>query len=155
MLKALAVAGGPLVRGLASSSSSSPICATKIVLRAIPPSTPNLKALEVEFNNGDRYIYSAEFLRVKSPAADSQRRSARGTIRAVAGRRHIAIISVEPTGNYAIRISFDDLHDTGIYTWSYLHSLGKNKFQLMREYLKTLKEQSLSRDLATKTKNRT
>nr|XP_024389713.1 uncharacterized protein LOC112289033 isoform X1 [Physcomitrium patens] len=70
-----------LIRGLATSFSSSPICATKIVLRAVPPSTPNLKALEVEFNNRDKYIYSAEFLCVKSSTVDSQRHSARGTIR--------------------------------------------------------------------------
>ncbi|KAG0562522.1 hypothetical protein KC19_9G153100 [Ceratodon purpureus] len=145
MLRTLAIAGRlhAHARSLATTASIYP---TNIVLRAVPPATRNLKALEVEFNNGEKFMYSAEFLRVKSPAADSQRRSARGETRVVTGRRHVAIMSVEPIGNYAIRISFDDLHDTGIYTWNYLHSLGRNKFQLMREYIKSLRQQSLSRE---------
>ncbi|KAL0904116.1 hypothetical protein M5K25_026190 [Dendrobium thyrsiflorum] len=62
------------------------------------------------------------------------------------GRRHVGIMSAEPIGNYGIRILFDDLHKTGIYTWDYFYHLGSNKFSLMRSYIKTLKQHSLSRD---------
>jgi myb proto-oncogene protein len=175
--------------------------------------------LDVEFDNGEKYSYSAEFLRVHSPAANSSRKSASGEVKVsksrfslslqiqmplsnnpngfllttnhccfllcfqhwcqvVSGRRHVAIMSVEPVGNYGIRlafvgkmlvlfdpyviytrdselltllvwenrIAFDDLHNTGIYTWNFLHSLGELKFHRMRQYLQALKHQGLSRD---------
>ncbi|KAG0490120.1 hypothetical protein HPP92_006983 [Vanilla planifolia] len=62
------------------------------------------------------------------------------------GRRHVGIMSAEPIGNYGVRILFDDLHKTGIYTWDYLYHLGSHKFTLMRSYIKTLKKYGLSRD---------
>ncbi|KAF5740447.1 hypothetical protein HS088_TW11G00516 [Tripterygium wilfordii] len=62
------------------------------------------------------------------------------------GRRHVGIMSAEPVGNYGVRIIFDDLHKTGIYTWDYFYHLGSNKFSLMRNYIKTLKKHGLSRD---------
>uniref|UniRef100_A0A166B9K8 Gamma-butyrobetaine hydroxylase-like N-terminal domain-containing protein n=1 Tax=Daucus carota subsp. sativus TaxID=79200 RepID=A0A166B9K8_DAUCS len=62
------------------------------------------------------------------------------------GRRHVGIMSGEPVGNYGVRLLFDDLHKTGIYTWEYLYYIGSNKFTLMRNYIKTLQKHGLSRD---------
>ncbi|MGH6892220.1 MAG: gamma-butyrobetaine hydroxylase-like domain-containing protein, partial [Dongiaceae bacterium] len=64
----------------------------------------------------------------------------------VAGRRHVGIMGVEPVGNYAVRIKFDDLHDTGIYSWRYLYELGRDQGKVWAEYLKALGEKGLSRD---------
>ena len=64
----------------------------------------------------------------------------------VPGRRHVGIMDVEPVGHYAVKIKFDDMHDTGIYTWRYLHHLGKEQERIWDDYLDTLEEQDLSRD---------
>jgi DUF971 family protein len=64
----------------------------------------------------------------------------------VAGRRHVGILALEPVGNYAIRIKFDDLHDTGIYSWRYLYELGRDQEKVWAEYLRALAEKGLSRD---------
>ncbi|KAJ8639535.1 hypothetical protein MRB53_016229 [Persea americana] len=103
------------------------------------------KKVEVEFADGSVFHLSAEFLRIYSPAADSKIRSVGGE-KVIFGRRHVGIMSGEPIGNYGIRIVFDDLHKTGIYTWDYFYHLGSNKFSLMRNYIKTLKKHGLSRD---------
>eukprot|EP00268_Persea_americana_P012600 TRINITY_DN15364_c0_g1_i1.p1 TRINITY_DN15364_c0_g1~~TRINITY_DN15364_c0_g1_i1.p1 ORF type:complete len:140 (+),score=10.81 TRINITY_DN15364_c0_g1_i1:109-528(+) len=103
------------------------------------------KKVEVEFADGSVFHLSAEFLRIYSPAADSKIRSVGGE-KVIFGRRHVGIMSAEPIGNYGIRIIFDDLHKTGIYTWDYFYHLGSNKFSLMRNYIKTLKTHGLSRD---------
>ena len=62
------------------------------------------------------------------------------------GRRHVGIIDVEPVGAFAVRIQFDDLHGTGIFSWRYLHELGKYKFTRMRDYIRALRRVGLSRD---------
>jgi DUF971 family protein len=64
----------------------------------------------------------------------------------MAGRRHVGIMAVEPVGNYAVRIKFDDLHDTGIFSWPYLYKLGRDKEQIWRSYLDALGAHGLSRD---------
>ncbi|PON44031.1 hypothetical protein PanWU01x14_269670 [Parasponia andersonii] len=64
----------------------------------------------------------------------------------ISGRRQVGIMSAEPVGNYGVRIIFDDLHKTGIYSWDYFHHLGSNKFSLMKNYIKSLKKHGLSRD---------
>jgi len=101
--------------------------------------------VEVEFADGSSFHLSAEFLRVYSPAADSKIRSVGGE-KVIFGRRHVGIMSAESLGNYGVRILFDDLHKTGIFTWDYLHHLGSHKFSLMRSYIKTLRKHGLSRD---------
>ncbi|KMS98821.1 hypothetical protein BVRB_3g068950 isoform A [Beta vulgaris subsp. vulgaris] len=103
------------------------------------------KSVEVEFADGRAFNFSAEFLRVYSPAADSKIRSIGGE-KVIFGRRHVGIMSAEPVGNYGVRLLFDDLHKTGIYTWNYFYYLGCHKFSHMRNYIKTLKKHSLSRD---------
>ncbi|KAM0932158.1 putative gamma-butyrobetaine hydroxylase-like, GBBH-like domain superfamily [Dioscorea sansibarensis] len=103
------------------------------------------KAVQVEFSDESIFKLSAEFLRVHSPSVDSKIRSMDGE-KVIFGRRHVGIMSAEPVGNYGVRIIFDDLHKTGIYTWDYFYHLGSNKFSLMRNYIKTLKKHGVSRD---------
>ena len=103
------------------------------------------KALEIDFDDGARFRLPAELLRVESPSAEVQGHVP-GQKQIVAGRRHVGIMSVEPVGHYAIRIRFDDLHDSGIYSWGYLYELGRRRDELWAAYLKALEEKGLSRD---------
>lgn len=103
------------------------------------------KCLEVDFDDGSRVSLPAELLRVESPSAEVQGHSP-DQKKMIAGRRHVGIMRVEPVGNYAIRIVFDDLHDTGIFSWQYLYHLGRNKDQIWQDYLDELTTQGLSRD---------
>jgi DUF971 family protein len=103
------------------------------------------KILEIDFDDGSRFALPAELLRVESPSAEVQGH-APGQKTLIAGRRHVGIMAVEPVGNYAVRIKFDDLHDTGIYSWRYLYNLGREKDRLWREYLDALAERGLNRD---------
>ena len=89
------------------------------------------KILEVDFDDGSRFALPAEFLRVESPSAEVQGHGPdQKTL--IAGRRHVGIMAVEPVGNYAVRIKFDDLHDTGIFGWEYLRELGRNRARYWR-----------------------
>lgn len=103
------------------------------------------KILEVEFKDGRTFALPAELLRVESPSAEVMGHGpSQKTI--VAGRRDVGIMGLEPVGNYAVRIKFDDLHDTGIYSWQYLRQLGENRDQIWQDYLKALEAKGLSRD---------
>ncbi len=103
------------------------------------------KILDIEFEDGMSFSLPAELLRVESPSAEVQGHSpSQKTV--VAGRRHVGIIGLEPVGTYAIRIRFDDLHDTGLYTWDYLYHLGANRDAIWQDYLNALAERGLSRD---------
>jgi DUF971 family protein len=102
------------------------------------------KVLEVAFDDGKRFELPAELLRVESPSAEVQGHGEGRTV--VAGRRHVGIIEIEPVGNYAVRLGFDDLHSTGIYSWSYLRRLGENRDALWADYLEALDAKGLSRD---------
>lgn len=103
------------------------------------------KRLRIDFDDGRSFSYPAEFLRVESPSAEVQGHGP-GQKQIVAGRRHVGILGVEPVGNYAIRIRFDDLHDTGIYSWTYLYGLGERQEEIWARYLAELEARSLSRD---------
>jgi len=103
------------------------------------------KVLTVSFESGEVFTYPAEFLRVESPSAEV-RGHGNDEKKVVPGRRHVGITNVEAVGNYAIRVEFDDLHDTGIYSWTYLHSLGRNQQAIWRRYLTALEAQGLSRN---------
>jgi DUF971 family protein len=103
------------------------------------------KLLEVDFDDGKCFRYPAEFLRVESPSAEVQGHGP-GQKQLVTGRAHVGILELEPVGNYAVRIRFDDLHDTGIFSWAYLHELGRRQDQLWRTYLHGLAQQGLSRE---------
>ncbi len=103
------------------------------------------KTLEVSFDTGEAFSYPAEYLRVESPSAEVQGHSA-AQKKTVPGRRHVGIMNLEPVGNYAVRIVFDDLHDTGIFSWQYLYELGKDHDARWANYLAALEAQGLSRD---------
>jgi DUF971 family protein len=103
------------------------------------------KTLTVSFDDGERFTFAAEFLRVESPSAEVQGHGP-GQKTIVAGRRHIGIMDLEPVGNYAVRIMFDDLHNTGMYSWRYLYKLGQNRERLWTDYLAALQQRDLSRD---------
>ena len=103
------------------------------------------KLLEVTFDDGSRFRLPAEYLRVESPSAEVQGHGP-GQKTLVHGRAHVGIINLEPVGNYAVRITFDDLHDTGIYSWSYLYQLGVEHNQRWRTYLDALAANGLSRE---------
>ncbi len=103
------------------------------------------KCLEIDFDNGVRRSFPAELLRVESPSAEVQGHGA-GQKKAVAGRRHVGIMSIDQVGNYAIKIAFDDLHDTGLYSWGYLYELGETQDERWQSYLSELAAQGLSRD---------
>jgi len=103
------------------------------------------KLLEIAFDDGRRFSLPAELLRVESPSAEV-RGHGPGERRIVAGRRHVAIIAVEPVGNYAVRLRFDDLHDTGIYSWETLYEMGLRQDELWQDYLAALAAGGLSRD---------
>ncbi|MBP2228206.1 gamma-butyrobetaine hydroxylase-like domain-containing protein [Azospirillum agricola] len=105
------------------------------------------KRLEVDFDDGRSFSYPAEFLRVVSPSAEVQGHNA-SQKQTVAGRRHVGVMGVEPVGNYAVRILFDDLHDSGIFSWTYLYEIGADQDRLWAEYLAELEAKGLSRDPA-------
>ena len=103
------------------------------------------KVLEIDFDDGRNFSLPAELLRVESPSAEVQGHGP-GQKTVVAGRRHVGILEVEPVGNYAIRIKFDDLHDTGIYSWDMLYDYGVRQDELWQGYLDAIEAQGLSRD---------
>lgn len=105
------------------------------------------KRLEIDFDDGRSFTYPAELLRVESPSAEVQGHGP-SQKQTVAGRRHVGILGVEPVGNYAIRIKFDDLHDTGIFSWKYLRRLGEQQESIWADYLAALEAKGLSRDPA-------
>lgn len=103
------------------------------------------KTLAVSFEDGQSFQFPAELLRVESPSAEVQGHGA-SQKQTIAGRRHVGIMGLEPVGNYAVRISFDDLHDTGLFSWAYLYELGLNQESIWETYLNNLAKAGLSRD---------
>jgi DUF971 family protein len=101
--------------------------------------------LHVAFENGERFALPAEYLRVESPSAEVQGHGP-GQKVIVPGRRHVGIMKVEPVGRYAVRLVFDDLHDTGIYSWAYLLTLGREQAERWAAYEQALAAKGLSRD---------
>ena len=103
------------------------------------------RALQVTFDDGKAFSLSAELLRVCSPSAEVQGHS-EGQRKTVGGKRNVAILSVDPVGNYAVRIGFDDMHTTGIYSWAFLRELGSNAERRLQDYLDDLQAKGLDRD---------
>lgn len=103
------------------------------------------KRLEVDFDNGVHFSYPAEYLRVESPSAEVQGHGP-GQKQLVSGRRHVGIMELEPVGNYAVKIKFDDLHDTGIFSWAYLYELGEQQEARWADYLRALEASGQKRD---------
>lgn len=100
--------------------------------------------LEIDFNDGRKSRLPAEYLRVESPSAEVQGHGA-GQKTLVAGKRHVAISGIEPVGHYAVRLLFDDGHDTGLFTWDYLYRLSVEHETLWAEYLAALTAKGLDR----------
>lgn len=103
------------------------------------------KSLTVSFDNGESHELSAEYLRVCSPSAEVQGHGP-DQRKTIPGKKNVEIMKMEPIGNYAVKIHFDDMHNTGIFTWSYLLELGQSRDELWGGYLKELDEKGMSRE---------
>jgi DUF971 family protein len=103
------------------------------------------RAVTIAFDDGASFTLSAELLRVTSPSAEVQGHS-EAERKTVGGKRNVAILSVDPVGNYAVRIGFDDMHSSGIYSWAFLRDLGQNAEQRFQQYLDDLAAKHLDRD---------
>jgi DUF971 family protein len=103
------------------------------------------RTLHVSFDDGTAFSLPAELLRVTSPSAEVQGHS-EAQRKTVGGKRNVSILSVDAVGNYAVRLSFDDLHTTGIYSWTFLHDLGVNAEKRFQDYLDDLRAKGLDRD---------
>jgi len=101
-------------------------------------------ALRVDFEDGEQFTFSAEFLRVNSPSAEVKGHSEKER-KTVGGKRGVKIFAVEPTGNYAVRLTFSDGHSTGIYSWSYFYEIGKDQDAIWERYLRELEEKGMTR----------
>lgn len=97
------------------------------------------RLLEVTFDDGSTFELPFEYLRVHSPSAEV-RGHGPGQETLQLGKHEVGISKLEPVGNYAVRIVFDDGHDTGLYTWAYLHELGRERGQKWQKYLDRLRE---------------
>ncbi|MGM0476408.1 MAG: gamma-butyrobetaine hydroxylase-like domain-containing protein [Pseudomonadota bacterium] len=103
------------------------------------------RELEIAFDDGSRFHFPCEFLRVFSPSAEVQGHGP-GQETLQSGKRAVNISRLEPVGNYAIQLYFDDGHDSGIYSWDLLYTYGVNQDDLWRKYLAQLEAAGLGRD---------
>ncbi len=103
------------------------------------------KRLDIEFDDGKRFSLPAEYLRVESPSAELQGHGP-GDKKIIGERAQVGILDLEAVGNYAVRIKFDDLHDTGIFSWDYLYQLGVEQHKRWHDYLAALAAKGLSRE---------
>lgn len=119
-----------------------------------PPASPrptaiNLdkasRTLTVSFDDGAVFELPAELLRVESPSAEVQGHAPQEKV-VVAGKRAVGLIDIEPVGRYAVRLIFDDGHDSGLFTWEILHRLGRDQAAIWAAYLKALEDRGLNRD---------
>ena len=107
------------------------------------------KVLELGYEDGNNYRLPFEFLRVVSPSAEV-RGHGPGQETLQTGKRNVSILSVEPVGHYAIKPTFTDGHDSGLFSWDYLHELCLNHDQIWQEHLDKLAEAGLDRDALMK-----
>ena len=105
------------------------------------------KTLTVAFEGGMSFALPAEYLRVKSPSAEVQGHSP-DERKTVPGKRNVMILEVQPVGNYAARLVFDDMHSTGIFSWDYLLELGQNQPRYWQDYLDELAAKGMTREPA-------
>jgi len=105
------------------------------------------RVLDVAYADGTRYALPCEYLRVFSPSAEVRGHGG-GEPMVVPGKRNVAIERIEPVGNYAVRLVFDDGHDSGLYSWDVLDDLGAHREQNWARYLERLAEHGLTRDSA-------
>jgi DUF971 family protein len=103
------------------------------------------RTLHVAFDDGASHALSAELLRVESPSAEVQGHGPTQK-KTIPGKAEVEILKVEPVGHYAVKLTFDDMHDTGIFPWEYLRELGETGEAKMQAYLDALVAQGLSRE---------
>jgi DUF971 family protein len=103
------------------------------------------RVLNVAYEDGATFALDAEYLRVTSPSAEVQGHSPEQR-KTVPGKREVMILAVLPVGNYAVRLEFDDMHTTGIYSWDYLRALGEERVERWAFYVAELAEKGLSRE---------
>lgn len=103
------------------------------------------RQLEIAFDDGSEYRIPFELMRINSPSAEVQGHGP-GQQTLQTGKRHVGLVALEPVGHYAVKPTFDDGHDSGIYTWEYLHFLGSRQDQLWREYEARLAAAGVDRD---------
>jgi len=122
-----------------SVSSVTPAWPVEIRLRK------DRRILQVSFDDGATFSLAAELLRVVSPSAEVQGHS-EAERKTIGGKRNVTILSVDAVGNYAVRLGFDDMHSTGIYSWAFLRELGLNAERRFQDYLDDLQAKGLDRD---------
>ncbi len=103
------------------------------------------RQLEISFDDGARFTLPAEYLRVHSPSAEVRGHGVGNEVLQT-GKRHVAITGLEPVGHYALKIVFDDGHDSGLYSWAYLYELGVKHDQYWQDYLNRLAAAGASRE---------
>ncbi len=107
----------------------------------VMPTSINLqkksRVLRLEYENGELFEFSFEFLRVYSPSAEVQGHGEGQAVLQI-GKEGVMIDGIEPVGNYAVKLCFDDGHDSGLYSWDYFHELGEHKDEYWQNYLKEL-----------------
>ncbi|MCW3170870.1 DUF971 domain-containing protein [Shewanella subflava] len=101
------------------------------------------KLLEVSFDNGEMFNITCEMLRVHSPSAEVQQH---GNPILVTHKKEVNITAIEPVGNYAVKIVFDDGHDTGLFSWKILYKLGSHQVEIWERYLARLRTEKGSRE---------
>ena len=106
------------------------------------------RTLEINFSDGQNFELSCELLRVYSPSAEVQGHGPGQSVLQT-GKEKVSIDNIEPVGHYAVKLIFDDGHDTGLYTWAYLYKLGKNKDALWKDYLQALTDAGHQRQEVT------
>ncbi len=94
---------------------------------------PGRDILNITFDSGESFALRAEYLRVESPSAEVRGHGG-GPRQILLGKQDVKIAGLEPVGNYALRIGFDDGHDSGLFSWSYLHKLGREEDRIWKEY---------------------
>jgi DUF971 family protein len=107
--------------------------------------SPDKKTLQVSFEDGVTTALSSELLRVESPSAEVQGHGA-GQKTTPAGKRNVTITRIDPVGHYAVRITFSDGHDSGLFSWDILYDYGQRQDSLMADYIERLAATGHSRD---------
>lgn len=103
------------------------------------------RVLEIQFNNGEKFILPCEYLRVFSPSAEVKGHG-QSEGKLVSGKKEVNIINIEPIGHYAVKLGFDDGHNTGIYSWETLYDLAIHHEVYWQRYLQRLEAANASRD---------
>ena len=106
------------------------------------------RILEIAFDDGQNFELSCEFLRVYSPSAEVKGHGPGQSVLQT-GKENVSITNIEPVGHYAVKLIFDDGHDTGLYSWAYLYELGENKDALWKDYLNALSDAGHQRQEVT------